>query len=190
MLSKIIYDPRKLVLLSQPSKEAELFSEWVFSRVVLLRFYSYTSDSRSDWRAPSAFPGKDMSNREMITLPKVGTVVRSRITFRRIRKGASARVKGIAPGNDGSSISLETVLRGEISISAWEYSRFFEVCDVQDAAWEYWASGETGDDYARPDLRIRAGHTADVIPHNPVLRFFASLFRRGACVRKMSDAGS
>ncbi len=77
---------------------------------------------------------------ELVNLPEIGAVVRSKISFCRFRKGTSGRVRGILSEDGSTTIIIESIRGDEFAVSVREYSCFFEECDPQDAARAYWAS--------------------------------------------------
>ncbi len=85
----------------------------------------------------------------LVDLPKIGTVVRSKIFFCRFRKGTSGRVRATLSEEGGPAVVIESILGDEFTVSAKEYSRFFEQCDPHDAAWAYWRALDPGGDVGR-----------------------------------------
>lgn len=77
---------------------------------------------------------------ELVKVPEIGAVVRCKAALSRIPRGTSGQVKAILSQGDGPTVVIESIWGFEITISAREYSRFFEECDSRDVAWEYWAS--------------------------------------------------
>ncbi len=81
---------------------------------------------------------RDESRVEHVDLPQVGTVVRSKASLRRSPRRTSGRVKAILSEQYGPAVVIESIWGDEVTVTAREYSCFFEECSPRDIARRYW----------------------------------------------------
>jgi hypothetical protein len=81
-----------------------------------------------------------MSFNEIGNVPEIGAVVRCKAPLVGSPKGSSGCVTAILAGGEGPTVVIQSIWGVEITISAINYHRYFEECDSQDVAREYWAS--------------------------------------------------
>lgn len=105
---------------------------------------SEARELRSDYRRASAresqAEAKDAGRAEPASLPEIGAVVRCKASLLRSPRRTSGRVKAILSQEYGQAVVIQSVWGDEVTVTAKEYSRFFEECDPRDVARQYWES--------------------------------------------------
>ncbi len=81
---------------------------------------------------------REASHVEQVDLPQVGTVVRSKASLLRSPRRTSGRVKAILSEQYGPAVVIESIWGDEVTVTAREYSCFFEECSPRDVARQYW----------------------------------------------------
>lgn len=83
---------------------------------------------------------KDMSRPEPVNVPQIGAVVRCKVSLLRGRARTSGRVKAVLSQDYGPAVVIQSIWGDEVTVTATEYSRFFEECGPRDVARDYWES--------------------------------------------------
>jgi hypothetical protein len=88
----------------------------------------------------SQVEAKDASRTEPVSLPQIGAVVRCKASLLRSPRRTSGRVKAILSEQYGPAVVIQSIWGDEVTVTAREYSCFFEECDPRDVARLYWES--------------------------------------------------
>ncbi len=103
---------------------------------------SEARELRSDYRRASAgesqVEAKAASREEPVNLPQIGAVVRCKASLLRSPRRTSGRVKAILSREYGQAVVIQSIWGDEVTVTAKEYSRFFEECEPRDMARQYW----------------------------------------------------
>jgi hypothetical protein len=105
---------------------------------------SQARELRSDYRRASVgesqVEAKDASRAEPLDLPQIGALVRCKASLLRSPRRTSGRVKAVVSQEYGQAVVIQSIWGDEVTVTAKEYSRFFEECDPRDIARQYWES--------------------------------------------------
>lgn len=103
---------------------------------------SEARELRSDYRRASAgesqVEAKAASREEPVDLPQIGAVVRCKASLLRSPRRTSGRVKAVLSQEYGQAVVIQSIWGDEVTVTAKEYSLFFEECDPRDVARQYW----------------------------------------------------
>lgn len=97
-----------------------------------------SSYRRASAGGSSQSAAREASQLEQVDLPQVGTVVRSKASLLRSPRRTSGRVKAILTEQYGPAVVIESIWGDEVTVTAREYSCFFEECSPRDVARQYW----------------------------------------------------